>query len=81
MYFLGGKVWPARRADSCAVLVVPNVKARTEAQIPSHPLSLHGLLEKPSPLYNDLHNFLSLTTGIFIAGCDKLRSRQCYIYT
>jgi uncharacterized membrane protein len=28
---LGYKVRPARRVDSCAVLVVPNVKVRTEA--------------------------------------------------
>jgi len=32
IYFPGGKLWPACRADSSAVLVVPNVKVRTEAQ-------------------------------------------------
>jgi hypothetical protein len=44
--FLGGKMRPARRADNCTVLVVPNVKVRTEAQHFVPPLSLHDLLRE-----------------------------------
>jgi len=38
------KMWPARRADSSAVLVVLNVGLRVEAQHSMPPLSLHDLL-------------------------------------
>jgi hypothetical protein len=48
--FLGGKVRPARRADSSAVLVVPNVKIGMEAQHYISRLSLHDLLWKSLPL-------------------------------
>ena len=44
MSFLGGKVRPARIADSSAVLVVPNVKVRLEAQHSIARLSRHDLL-------------------------------------
>ena len=37
---------PARRVDNSAVLVVPNVKARMEAQHYIPPLSLHDLLRE-----------------------------------
>jgi len=38
------KMWPARRAHNCAVLVVLNVRLRVEAQHSIPPLSLHDLL-------------------------------------
>jgi hypothetical protein len=44
-------VRPARRADNSAVIVVPNVKVKMEAQNSIPPLSLHDLLPEalPSP--------------------------------
>jgi hypothetical protein len=39
-------VRPARVADNCAVLVVPNVKVRMEAQHSIAPLSLYDLLRE-----------------------------------
>ena len=42
--FLGGKVRPERKADNFAVLTVPNVKVRGEAQHYIPHLILHNLL-------------------------------------
>jgi hypothetical protein len=39
----GGKVRCARTADICAVVVVPNVKVKTEVQYSVHLLSLYDL--------------------------------------
>jgi len=41
-----GKVQPAHRTDSSAILVGPNVKARMEAQHSFLPQSLHDLLRR-----------------------------------
>jgi len=38
------KMWPTRRPDNSAVLVVLNVRLRVEAQHSILPLSLHDLL-------------------------------------
>ena len=35
---------PVRRGDNTAILVVPNVKVKMEAQHPILPLNLHDLL-------------------------------------
>ena len=37
-------MWPARRVDNSAVLVVLNVKVRKEAQLFNSTLNLHNLL-------------------------------------
>jgi hypothetical protein len=42
-------VRPARKADNCAVLVLPNVKVRLEAQHAIHPPSLHACYVKAIP--------------------------------
>ena len=41
---LGGKVRPERGADSCAALVVPNVKLRMESEHSISILNPHNLL-------------------------------------
>ena len=50
-FSLGCKVRPAHRADNSAVLVVPNVKARTQAQNSTPPLSVHDLLRGSFTFY------------------------------
>jgi len=53
-FFWGGGVFgkfrPAREADTSAVLVVPNIKTRLEAQYSFPLLNLYDLLGKPLPL-------------------------------
>lgn len=44
------KMWPARRADNSAVLVVLNIRLSVEAQHSIPPLSLHDLLRVAIPL-------------------------------
>ena len=44
--FPWGKMWPALSADSCAVLVMPNIKVRMEVQNFISPLSVHELLRE-----------------------------------
>ena len=51
-------MWPMFRAASCAVLFVPDVKVRTEAQYSPPPANFHELL---------LHSFkLLIYTYIYI---------------
>jgi hypothetical protein len=44
-------VWPVRRADNSAVLVVPNVKLRMKVRHSIPPLSLHDLLRESFTFY------------------------------
>ena len=46
MVIVSTKMWPARRADNSAVLVVLNVRLRMEAQHCIPALSLHELLRE-----------------------------------
>ena len=52
-----GKMLPARRADNSAVLAVPNVKVRKEAQHSIPPLSHHDLLRESFTFTGGLSTF------------------------
>ena len=57
-------MWPTYSADSCAVLVMPNVKVRMEVQNFFSPLSLHDLLRHYVNLLGGLI-FWFLDFGLF----------------
>ena len=64
-----GKV--ARRADSSAVLVVPNVKVRMETQHSISPLSVHDLLRESFTFLADLNSTLILEIRFIYLGNKK----------
>jgi hypothetical protein len=70
-------VGPALTADNSAVIFVPNVAVRTEAQHSCPPMSLRNLLQKSFTFYNIyenmLHQFFRVTVGMmYVCGTRML---------
>jgi hypothetical protein len=72
-----GEVRPARTADNSAVLIVPNVKVRMEAQHSIPPLIILDLLSKTCSLaFTEMRGTMTAQNGDNCTGYRKAEGRK-----